>query len=301
LNRISSEGNPGVEGPFTSHDYNCTNGKKIQGLVKNVKKVVCMDNWEGVQMRHKGKPCVAYDLGVRTDSEFALNAVNEFGCVVRAYDPSETTATWWENKEHNPFQNPEQQKDMKKLRAAEQDGTYKMYRAAVTENDGTLELFKYNWQQVSVFRASDETQGKQEKFVVPAKSFSTMLKENQDTFVDILKVDIEGSEFSFLKGMLKEGCPPIEHMLFEWHSQNMDFKEGCPPEVVEVEAKLRACGYKKYDHYPFWKEPKPTSEEKFKIDATYYGHSSYCLTCGGSSGVYSSKAQVPIRVIPLEK
>jgi len=256
------------DGPFTANDYKCKQQKLILPF-ESPEKWVCMDNWEAVQLQHKGKPCVAYDLGVRDNSLFALTSINAFGCVVRAYDPSPTTSEWWDSAK-DP--------GVRELMDAEKDGNYKLYKEAATEEDGTLELFAYNWQQVSIFRATDETKHEQQTFVVPAKSYKTMLKDNGDTFVDVMKIDIEGSEFAFLRGMFKQGCPQIEHLLFEWHSLSMDRQLGSPPEVKEMEDKMKKCGYKKWDHYPFW-QADPTPEEKFKIDTTYYGHSSYCLTC----------------------
>ena len=68
-------------------------------------------------------------------------------------------------------------------------------------NDGPLELFQYNWNQVSIVKQERDTTIKdwqkfhQKSFTVPAKTLGTMMLENDDTWIDILKIDIEGSEY----------------------------------------------------------------------------------------------------------
>lgn len=267
------------EGPFSNeqNNYKCRDMKFVG--VRQPDKHVCMDNWEAVQLKHKGKPCVAYDLGVRDDAEFALTAIKEFGCVVRSYDPSPITSQWWENEKVGGHPWEKKDPNVHELKELEKQGKYKLYKQAATEKEGTLEMFTYNWDQVSTVRAL-EGQDKQQKLEVPAKSYSAMLKDNGDTHIDIMKVDIEGSEFAFLKGMFDQGCPQIEHLLFEWHSENFDKSLACPPEVKEMEDKFKKCGYQKYSRYPFWVVKKPIEEfRKFQVAPAYYGHSSYCLTC----------------------
>jgi len=260
-----------IPGPFTVADFKCQDQKELEFGSPGWH--LCMDNWKAHKMSlaAKGKPCVVYDLGVRDDSEFALNTIKDLGCVVRAYDPSPHTDHWWDTGDDA---------GLMELKAFEKAGKYKLNKQAASQKDGELKLYAYNWDQVSLFRATDETKDKQQEFVVPAKSFSTMMKDNGDASIDIMKIDIEGSEFEFLRGAFKEGsCPPVEHFMFEWHSNKMDFKEGSPPDVKEMEDHLHECGYKKWYIYPFWETKDPANEEKFTVASTFYGLSAYCKNC----------------------
>merc|ERR1719389_1493476 len=113
--------------------------------------------------------------------------MEKYGCAVRAYDPSDTTAKWWDSNE------------AQSLRDAGED-RYKLHKVAAGGQDGPLELFEYNWQQVSIVKEEhDHTRPNwnkekfhgQKSFNVQSKTFPAMLKENGDTKVNVLKVDIE--------------------------------------------------------------------------------------------------------------
>jgi len=244
---------------------------------------LCKDGWEQQQLlQHpNGEPCVAYDVGVRDVADFALTMIEQYGCTVRAYDPSPTTRLWWEESK-NPDGNKRDGKDvgeLAQLHQYEKDGKYKISLTAAGGSDGDLKLYAYSWQQVGIWEATDETKDKQQEFIVKSKTLPTMMEENGDKHIDILKVDIEGSEFNFLNAAFdKMGCLPVEHMLFEWHSTNMDKAYGAPPEVKALEERMEKCGYKKYSYYPFF-SGNPTGEEEYDIHTTYYGHAAYCKTC----------------------
>lgn len=242
---------------------------------------ICMDGWEELMQKSKGKSCIAYDIGVRDIADFAATMIEQFGCTVRAYDPSPTTKLWWDEAK-NPdgsIRAPDQKIGLLKLKEHEKAGKYTLKEEAAGGYDGDLKLFAYNWQQISTFRATPDTQKLQKEFIVPSKTLAKMMEDHGDSHIDVLKVDIEGSEFPFLIAVFDKGnCPPVEHLLIEWHSQNMDKAFGAPPEVKELESKMQKCGYKMYSNYPFFSN-HVTPEENFDIPITYYGHAAYCKSC----------------------
>eukprot|EP00747_Dinoflagellata_sp_TGD_P032084 gnl/TRDRNA2_/TRDRNA2_135719_c0_seq1.p1 gnl/TRDRNA2_/TRDRNA2_135719_c0~~gnl/TRDRNA2_/TRDRNA2_135719_c0_seq1.p1 ORF type:complete len:312 (-),score=55.47 gnl/TRDRNA2_/TRDRNA2_135719_c0_seq1:149-1084(-) len=280
-------------GTFAKYEYTCQNYHDLDPTGSPPKKV-CMDGWERMQNEtHMGKPCVVYDLGVREQADLSLNAMKDLGCVVydlgvreqadlslnamkdlgcvvRAYDPSAVTARWYDAGE---------MREVQELKKFEQDGKYKLHRLAASGKDGNVTLYQYNWDQVAVFRADNATSDQQKVFTLPSVSYPTMLRDNGDSFVDIMKIDIEGSEFAFLQGMFDAGCPAVGNFLFEWHSASFDFELGSPPEVKKWEERLKQCGFKKDSVYPFYVDEHPTGEEKFTLGRHYYGHSQYCKYC----------------------
>lgn len=240
---------------------------------------MCMHGWEAQLKQHEPYACVAYDIGVRDIADFALAMIEKNGCSVRAYDPSETTAKWYDQDQSAQGFATMNDPNLAKLKEYEKKDMYKLHREAASGSDGDLVLYAYNWQQISTFRASDETKDKQKEFHVKSKTLKTMMEDNGDKYIDVLKIDIEGSEFPFLTEAFDGGkCPPVEHMFLEWHSQNMDYDQAAPPEVLELEKKFKKCGYTKYAHYPFFLG-RPTDEEEYDIKRTFYGHAGYCKSC----------------------
>jgi len=264
-----------IEGPWNEYKHKCPEGKdKDVGFGPPIN--LCMTGWELLQSKHPGKPCVAYDIGVRDEAGFALHMIDDHGCKVRAYDPSPHTAQWWDNPEWPKGQD----QGLLRLKQHADKGEYKLLKEAAGGKDGDLTLYAFNWQQLGTFKASEATSGAQEKFTVPSKTLKSMMQDNGDDFIDLLKVDIEGSEFAFLNAAFDTmGCPPVEHIMMEWHAQDIDTDYGAPPEVKEVETKMYKCGYKKYVHYPFFQDEKPTKELKFDVKRTFYGHAAYCKNC----------------------
>lgn len=53
---------------------------------------------------------------------------------------------------------------------------------------------------------------------VPLKSFDDILEESRHTAIDVLKMDIEGSEYSVMEGILKSNCS-IKQILLETHER----------------------------------------------------------------------------------
>lgn len=275
--RVAVNGNV-VDGPFTKTDFNCNEKYKLQ---EGEEKSVCVAGWDAIQKNHQGKPCVVYEVGLRTASQFALKMIQDFGCVVRAYDPSPVTAEWWDNEVFPDIANKPKDPAVALLKSFQETRRFELNRQAASEQDGNLNLFEADWDQVSIFQATKETQDKQNKFTVPAKSYSTMIKDNGDTFIDVMKIDIEGSEFKFLKGMFDTTCPDIEFILLEWHSKDMNYELGSPSEVHEAEDRMKKCGFKKFSAYPFysWNPTTGRDNYQFSLGDMWYGHGGYCRTC----------------------
>lgn len=282
---------PGIfNGPWNTPTHSCKETAEVGFDIQ-----FCKNGWQAQLQQHQGKPCVVYDLGVRMMAKFALAMIEDFGCEVRAYDPSKVTAQWYDNDKNSVGAGMSDvwvfeekwQDGARKLHKHEAAGKYKLWREAAGEKDGDLTLYEFDWQQVSNMRATEATKDKQEGFVVKSKSLPAMMKDNNDTYIDLLKIDIEGSELPFLKGVFDQmGCPPVEHILMEWHSQEVPGQHGAPAEVMAMEKRMEQCGYKKYNTYPFFgpneaiaEHTQKTKPQEWKMAGLYYGLSGYCKTC----------------------
>lgn len=212
---------------------------------------LCMDGFRGRTWQVEGgsppygdRKCVVYDLGIREEPEFGVTLMEEYNCSIRAYDPSPTSVKWWTSKEPTPL--------VQKLRKAGPE-KYKFHAIGAGGTDGPFVLNEYNWQQVSIFRGEDDQTARPagtpdiapKEFTLDGQTLSTMMKDNGDTYIDILKLDVEGSEYMYLQDILdRQGCPPVGQLALEWHHFSSDERYGAPGEINAIHSLLKACGYK---------------------------------------------------------
>ena len=65
------------------------------------------------------------------------------------------------------------------------------------------------------------------EFSLPVKTIPTIMKELGHTHVDIMKIDVEGSEYALLEHMFDTfGCPPTDQITLEWHHFDFDSRYG---------------------------------------------------------------------------
>lgn len=80
----------------------------------------------------------------------------------------------------------------------------------------------------------------EEVIEVDGKKLSTILRENNIYKVDLLKLDIEGSEFAVLDNILSEGLD-IRQMTIDLHHRSMINNKNLLKNLIN---KLHKCGYK---------------------------------------------------------
>ena len=196
-----------------------------------------------------------YDFGIRDMPTFGATLAKTFGCEVHAFDPSPVSIEWWDGPKAN---------ELREL------PNYHFHPYGAGGIDGDLELKEYDWGQVSIIRYPSFTvdcegydpllkgQGKgckllatgtQKSFKLPVKTLPTIIKElgHEGRTIDILKVDVEGSEFSFLENLLDStgGCPEfVEQLAIEWHHMPWDprYGEGSSPSINAIATLLHTCG-----------------------------------------------------------
>lgn len=87
------------------------------------------------------------------------------------------------------------------------------------------------------------------RFKLPVKTLPTIIRQlgHQGRTIDILKVDVEGSEYAFLENLLDSsgGCPSfINQVTLEWHHFSWDarYGEGSAPSINAIATLLHTCG-----------------------------------------------------------
>mmetsp|Transcript_18511 Transcript_18511/g.26146 ORF Transcript_18511/g.26146 Transcript_18511/m.26146 type:complete len:299 (-) Transcript_18511:119-1015(-) len=197
-------------------------------------------------------PCLVYDFGIRAQPQFGAVMARTFGCEVHGFDPSPVSTEWWKSDES---------KALRRL------PNYHFHPYGAGGVDGVVTLKEYNWGQVSILRYPSiivNCTGKtgpdcnleyhnSMTFQLPVKTLPTIIKElgHEGQTIDILKIDVEGSEYAFLENLLDKtsGCPDfIKQISLEWHHFSWDSKygEGASPSINAIATLLHTCGLKNF-------------------------------------------------------
>ena len=212
--------------------------------------MVCLDSFSSPAT--DGKPCLVYDFGIREQPHFGQIMALHFGCEVHAFDPSPVSVDWF--------------KLLPEGHILKRAANYHFHPYGAGGTDGVVRLYEYNWGQVSniVYPQTlgcsqhrdgvhcNRTKVTQKSFTLPVKTLATIRAElgHLDRSIDVMKVDVEGSEYQFLYSMLDTyGCPDfIQQLTLEWHHFGIDerFGEGSNPHINVLATMLHACGLKSF-------------------------------------------------------
>ena len=72
-----------------------------------------------------------------------------------------------------------------------------------------------------------DTENYEDTFQLEVKTLQTTMQELGHTHIDVLKLDVEGSEYQFLESAIDAyDCPPVAQMSIEWHHYSFDPRYG---------------------------------------------------------------------------
>ena len=162
---------------------------------------------------------IIYSVGVGDDISFDLALMSRFGCKIHAIDPTPESHAWL-SKQAVP-------------------GEFILHRFGVAAHDGVQAFHPASvdgWVSHSIFKTETT---KEEVIELPVKRIVTIMKELGHSHVDLLKMDIEGSEYDVLGDVLESGVC-CDQLLVEFHHRNL--KDGTQ-RTREMVSKLRSAGY----------------------------------------------------------
>ena len=76
-----------------------------------------------------------------------------------------------------------------------------------------------NPDHVSMQQADLAEQGMTQTVTVPVTTLSALMQERGHSYLDILKIDIEGSEYGVLEQMIEQNIIPFTQLLVEYHDR----------------------------------------------------------------------------------
>ena len=174
-----------------------------------------------------------------------------FGCDVHGFIPSPISQSKKWLEKYDLAKNPK----------------YTFHSYGVGAVDGYVELFDYDWEQISIHRAHDRVDPNNSLNLLPAPRLkvhrvkvatlaSILAAVDIVGDVDVLKIDVEGSEWGFFQAVFDaknpaKRCPPARMLLLEFHHHVLEEQYGSSPELNEMTIFLQDCGFYIYESHDF--------------------------------------------------
>lgn len=145
---------------------------------------------------------IVYSFGIGEDISFDESLISEYGCSVYAYDPTPKSKIFVEKMAPSPL--------------------FKYFECGIAAYDGKTKFFlPENDEYVSctTYNRWGYDESKRIPLEVKVKKLSTMMQENGHLHIDLLKMDVEGSEYSVIDNILEENinvkqiCLEVHHRL----------------------------------------------------------------------------------------
>ncbi|MFH0734040.1 MAG: FkbM family methyltransferase [bacterium] len=203
--------------------------KIITGRLTRIKKsIVCSYEWYGskhggfyVHHEHLNKDSIVYSFGLGEDISFDKTVIEKHGCNVFGFDPTPKSINWLKNQ---------QLPDNFTLLEYGLDSTTGFRNFNLPKND----------QFVSGSIIKHINVDENNIVSVPMKSFIDITTELNHKHIDLLKMDIEGTEFDIFDSIFSSEVE-IQQILIEIHER---FFEDGKNKTLRLLALLKRNGYK---------------------------------------------------------
>lgn len=139
---------------------------------------------------------VVYSLGIGEDISFDLSLIERFGVVVEAFDPTPKVKKWLATQLLPP--------------------QFHFHAAGIAGHDGEEAFYvppREDWVSHSVIPARQYGR-KSTRF--PVMRLSTAMRRQGRSWIDVLKMDIEGAEYVVIEQIIREKIL-IKQLLVEFH------------------------------------------------------------------------------------
>lgn len=186
-------------------------------------KTKILGEWEFYPDEFKANGIV-YSLGVGDCLDFDLQLIESHNAVVFAFDPTPYSVEWVER------QVIPENLNFLPWAVAGSDGELTM---AQRENKRGRKS-EIMWTEVSTNFESSEV------IKVPAYTIATIMKKLQHKKIDLMKIDVEGSEYEIVEDMIRSQIKP-QQLLIEFHHR---FKNKSKIMTINAIKHLQENGYK---------------------------------------------------------
>ena len=163
---------------------------------------------------------IVYSFGIGQNVSFDKSLIAKFNCSVFGFDPTPKSISWVKSQEL-----PER---------------FKFFNFGIgKQTEDTSFFLPVNDENVSGSIAKHERVSESKKISVHMKSIKDIMYRLGHTHIDVLKMDIEGSEYEIIEELVKSNIP-INQLLIEFHDRF--FKTNTPKSLDSVNL-LKNSGY----------------------------------------------------------
>ena len=139
---------------------------------------------------------VVYAFGVGTDVSFDLSLIRRYGLTVHAFDPTPRSLAW--------------------IRKQELPERFVFQGLGVAAYDGTATFHAPAHPDHVSYTALDRSRADVSTVEAPVRRLGTIMGQLGHTHIDLLKMDIEGSEYEVIEDLLQERLD-VRQLLVEFH------------------------------------------------------------------------------------
>jgi FkbM family methyltransferase len=139
---------------------------------------------------------IVYSAGIGLDISFDLSLIGQYGCSVHAFDPTPRVQSWLASQSLPP--------------------QFRFHPLGIADLDGSLDFFlpsRADFVSHSMVRSPQYSDRSISMPVIRLTTAMTCLRHNH---IDVLKMDIEGGEYSVLKDLIQENIP-VNQLCVEFH------------------------------------------------------------------------------------
>jgi len=166
---------------------------------------------------------VIYSFGIGEDISFDTAIIKKHGCHVFGFDPTPKSINWVKGQEINE--------------------KFHFYEFGIGNKSGFVDFFlPKNPEHVSGSLIDTKNVDSAKKVSVVMKSLEDIMNELDHKHIDVLKMDIEGSEYDVIENILSSKIS-ITQILIEFHDR---FFENGTLKTKQAIQKLNSYGYEIY-------------------------------------------------------
>lgn len=167
---------------------------------------------------------VVYSFGVGAEIHWDRDVIETFGSTVHGFDPSPATVAWAQTAALPP--------------------KFVFHPVGIAAHDGAIRLYPPPTNRTVHYSSINRVGVAEDRAVeVPVKRLATIAAELGHDRVDLLKLDVDGSEYAVLPDILASGIP-IAQILIEFHH---NFRTLAFADTHRAVEQLRAAGYRILD------------------------------------------------------
>ena len=139
---------------------------------------------------------VIYSLGVGEDISFDISLIERLGCQVQAFDPTPKVRSWIESRSV--------------------PDSFQFHAIGIADFDGEAEFYLPPREDFISHSLIPARQYSEKSIRVPFAKLSTVMAQLGHARIDLLKMDVEGAEYSVLADIVREKLD-VKQVVVEFH------------------------------------------------------------------------------------